>query len=387
MKKIFLTGATGFLGGELLVELSKKTDIERIYCLVRGNSVEEATTRIEHVFGLHGDFFDRTKVVPVLGNMMDDFLGEKLCENQELADVDIIIHSAANTSFSRMYDKIVKKVNIGGTNQILAWAKTLKGLEIFVYVGTATICGKDITNRIILEDESPDENARQLVTYSYTKMAGEINVRNAIPKEKLLVVRPSIIMGDSRNIIPRSYVIMWAFAAFDLMRIIPMHKDAGLDIIPVDYTANAIIGLLFSNRKHDTYHISAGKKSSTTISQVMDALERDLGSPPCKFISYNEISALKKWARGRLDEDDAFAVENQNYLAHVQKALGCNGNLRILLGALDAYYRFGDLGQVFDNERMLLDSGMSEPEPAHVYMGRNKHLLANIDILEGAIDP
>jgi len=387
MKKVFLTGATGFLGGELLVMLSKKADIEKIYCLVRGNSFEEASARLEHVFGLHSDYFDRRKVIPILGNMMDEFLGEKLCRMHELADVDVIIHSAANTSFSRMYDNLVKKVNIGGTNQILAWSKTLRILETFVYVGTATICGKDITNRTVLEDESPNENASQLVTYSYTKMIGEINVRKAIPKEKLLIVRPSIIMGDSRDIIPRSYVIMWAFAAFDLMRIIPMHKDIGLDIIPVDYTAAAIIKLLYSDRHFNTYNISAGEKSATTMEQVMTALERNLGSPQFKFVEYENVVKLKRWAKGRLEKDDMFIIENVDYLKNIESRLGSNGNLRILLGALDAYYRFGNLGQVFDNTRMLADTCMNAPEPAHYYMGRSKHLLANIDVLEGAIDP
>lgn len=388
MKKVLLTGATGFLGGELLVLLSKKQDIEKIYCLVRANSTEEAVLRIAHVFELHGDFFDRSKVIPILGNMMDEFLCDKLRASKELEEVNIVVHSAANTSFSRRYDNMVKKTNIGGTNQILEWSKSLKNLEMFVYVGTATICGKDTTNRVIFEDESPDENAHQLVTYSYTKSVGEINVRAVIPTEKLLVVRPSIIMGDSRNIIPRSYVIMWAFASFELMRIIPMHENLGLDIVPVDYTAEAIVNLMFCcNRHYDTYHISAGKESATTMGMIMSALEDSKNGPPCRFVPYESVAMLRKWSRNRLDEHDPFFAGNVAYFVHMKEKLGHNGNLRILLGALDAYYRFGNLGQVFDNARMIDDTGMSLPEPAHIYMGRSKHLLANIDVLEGALDP
>ena len=69
---LFITGVTGFLGGELLVELSKKTEIEKIFCLVRSQNEENALLRLKKIFDLHGDFFDSKKIIPIVGELADD---------------------------------------------------------------------------------------------------------------------------------------------------------------------------------------------------------------------------------------------------------------------------------------------------------------------------
>ena len=192
---ILLTGATGLVGGELLVTLSQRTEVNKIYCLLRSASEEAAMERLKKVFDLHDDEFDETKVIPVLGNLFDDNLTESLKSKADLNDIDVVIHSAANTSFSRFNDDLVEKANIGGLTKILLWAKSLPHLKTFLYIGTATICGKDVKDRIIHEDESPNLDATHLVKYTYTKMKGELLIREHLPEEKILIARPSIIMG------------------------------------------------------------------------------------------------------------------------------------------------------------------------------------------------
>ena len=75
---IFLTGATGLVGGELLINLSKRKEIDKIYCLIRGKSEAEAILRIEKVFTIHNDYYDKNKVKVVLGDLGDETLTEKL---------------------------------------------------------------------------------------------------------------------------------------------------------------------------------------------------------------------------------------------------------------------------------------------------------------------
>lgn len=384
---IFLTGATGLVGGELLVSLSKRTEVDKIYCLMRSQSIEDANGRLEQVFNLHDDHFDKKKIIPVLGNLFDDILTESLISNDKLKDIHVVIHSAANTSFSRFNDDAVERANIGGLTKILLWAKQLKQLKTFLYIGTATICGKDVKDRVIHEDESPNLNATHLVKYTYTKMKGELIIRQHLREDQILIARPSIIMGDSRPIIPRSPVILWAMATINHLRLIPVNEHAQLDIIPVDYAAEAIVNLLFANRKYSVYHISAGESGATTALRLSKTLEAYFDEmPPFNFISKSLLNQVKHWTKGRLSPDSEL-YEYRSYLDYWKESFEDKSKLRILFSGLDPYLDFMELGHVFDNNRLLEDVQIENSIPADVYIAASMNFVEKLDILEGAIDP
>jgi thioester reductase-like protein len=381
---VFLTGSTGFLGGELAVLLSKRPQVRRLYCLVRANDAPEALERLRQVFEFHGDAFDGSRIIPVVGDLKDGSLAEKLSQLPELKEVGTVIHAAADTSFASASADSVQKVNIGGTRQILAWTQNLPNLQTFLYVGTASICGTNLVNRHIHEDQSPDVCATHLVKYCQTKMMGEIIVSQMIPREKLLIVRPSIIMGDSRDWKPRSYVILWALAAVNAIRLIPANPQANLDIIPVDYTAAAIAELLFSKRHWTTYHISAGQESATNLQKVLGAISpRPDGRPPFKFVSHELLKQMKRWPKKLKPPSELFS--HSEYLSYWGSTF--NGHLRILLAGMEPYFRFMELNQTFDNSRLLADTRLGPPPPPHEYVRRTEKYLDDIDLTEGALDP
>ncbi len=387
MTNIFITGTTGFLGGELLIELSKRKDINKIYCLIRAESEENAAKRLHHIFNFHNDQLNLDKIIPVLGDLTETELSLRLSADKRLADIHVIVHAAANTSFSPIYDNIVEKVNIQGLASILKWARTLQKLQTFLYVGTATICGKEITNRLIQEEESPDLKANHLVKYTHTKMMGELMIGEYLPSEKILIVRPSIIMGDSRQWVPRSYVIMWALASINFLRLVPVNSNAQLDVIPVDYASNAIIQLLFAKRKHGVYHISAGEQSATTLSKLTHAIESYFPDKPrFNFIEREMTREVKLWSRNKLHANNTLKNYTE-YLSYWNREMKDAGDLRILLGGLDPYLSFIELGQVFDNTKLLQDTTIGLPEPAHEYIKRSVQFIENIDIFEAALEP
>jgi thioester reductase-like protein len=384
---IFLTGATGLVGGELLVTLSKRNEVDRIYCLVRSESEEIAINRLEKVFALHEDEFDQNKIIPVLGNLFDENLTASLQANYELNDVDVIIHSAANTSFSRFNDDNVEKANIGGLTKILMWAKQLPHLKTFLYIGTATICGKDIKDRVVHEDESPNLDATHLVKYTYTKMKGELLIREHLREDQVLIARPSIIMGDSRPIIPRSPVILWAMATINHLRLIPVNEHAQLDIIPVDYAAEAIVKLLFAKRSYHVYHISAGEAGSTTALRLSKTLEDYFDEmPPFNFINKSLLNQVKHWTKGKLQPNSEL-YGYKEYLDYWKDTFEDKSKLRILFSGLDPYLDFMELGHVFDNARLLQDVDIDNSTPADVYIAASMSFVEKLDIMEGAIDP
>lgn len=388
--QLFLTGVTGFLGGELLVELAKKTEIENIYCLVRAANEEKALKRIKKVFDLHGDYFDREKIIPVLGELTDDQLANKMINNQKLKEIDTIIHSAANTSFSKIYDSIVEKTNIGGTRHLLEWAKTLKKLELFTYVGTATICGSAVKKGVVLEDSSPNKLAKHLVKYSYTKMMGELLLKEYLPEKKILVVRPSIIMGDSRPWIPRSYVILWALATLNELRLFPGNAHSKVDIIPIDYATCSIVALIFNKkRKYSTYHISSGLDSATTPEMVTNAIKDFFPEKPdFRFVPKSLLSEMRKWSKDNtLISEQSHLFHYADYLDYWINNFDDTAKLRILFYAIEPYINFMELGQIFDNSRLLEDTNVGVSIPAHVYLKTSGKHLESINIFEGAIDP
>lgn len=385
---IFLTGATGFLGGELLITLSQRKEVQKIYCLVRAKSDDDANKRLKHIFDLHNDFFDTERIIPVVANLVDDNLIEKLKNFKGLDETNIIVHSAANTSFSKNCEDQVKKVNINGLENVLIWAKELKNLSTFLYIGTATICGKDNKDKIIKEEESPNPLAHHLVTYTYTKMMGEMMLGKYLPEDKVLVVRPSIIMGDSKNAIPRSSVILWTLAAFNYLRLIPVNPLSKIDIIPVDYAANAITELLFvKKRSYSVYHISAGVDSATNSELCCHKIESYFPDKPShEFVNRKLSNNMRFWAKGRM-EDIGDLANYKSHLNYWDEILSERSRLRILFAGLEPYFDFIELGQVFDNTRLLKDITLPKPQPAHEYIINNIEFLESIDIYEGAIDP
>lgn len=383
---VFITGSTGFLGGEILVNLSKRKEINKIYCLVRAQNEVEAILRLDKVFSFHGDDFDREKVFPVIGNLVDENLTEQLISNPELRDINVIIHSAANTSFSGIYDKMVEQTNIDGLRKIVLFAKQLPKFETFLHIGTATICGKDAKHRMVKEEESPNMDAKHVVSYTQSKAQGELIIRQHLPESKILIARPSIIMGDSRDITPRSPVILWAVATINQIRLIPADQHAKLDVISVDYAANAIVKLLFAKRKHSVYHISSGPQAATSAYDLSLVLEDHFSDlPKYCFVKNEMLKQMKLLAKNKLPLDSEL-LKYPEYIKYWKDTFGELSHLRILFAGLDPYLEFLNLGQVFDNSKLLQDVDIEKPIPAHEYIVKQMAYLEKLDVFEGAMD-
>ena len=93
----------------------------------------------EQVFALHGDYFNREKVVPIRADLADPDLVDRLTANDTMRDINVVIHCAAKTSFLQQKTAAIMETNIGGTQRIIQWALGLHDLKTFAYVGTATI--------------------------------------------------------------------------------------------------------------------------------------------------------------------------------------------------------------------------------------------------------
>ena len=107
---------------------------------------------------------------------------------------------------------------------------------------------------------------------------------------------------------------------------------------------------------------------------------------PHRFIGKQMLNSLKLWAKGKLPVGHEL-YKHYEYLEHLQYEFEDLSNLRILFAGLDPYIEFAELGQRFDNSRIIQDLGITPSEPGHVYIHNCLHYIEKINLLEGAIDP
>ncbi|KAL9155340.1 hypothetical protein ABFS82_10G175400 [Erythranthe guttata] len=151
-KSFLITGGTGFLGKVLIEKILRTApDVSKIFVLIKAKSKEAAAQRLkneiideEELFKglrqIHGKSYQAfmlSKLVPVVGNV---------CVDEDEAnfiakEVDVIINSAANTTFDERYDTALD-INTLGPKRTIGFAKKCDKLKLFLQVSTAYVNGQ-----------------------------------------------------------------------------------------------------------------------------------------------------------------------------------------------------------------------------------------------------
>ena len=175
---ILVTGASGFLGSELVKQLIANGESVRI--IVRPSSdISDLASIKDKIEIMEGDILD----VPSLEIAMDG--------------IEKIYHSAAVIGYDDSFYDSMYKCNIEGTANVVNVALT-KGIKKLLHVSSiAAIGGKP--NDLISEDTKWEKN-EWTTHYGITKMLAEREVWRA-EKEGLevVMVNPGIILGSSSN--------------------------------------------------------------------------------------------------------------------------------------------------------------------------------------------
>ena len=152
---------------------------------------------------------------------------------------------------------------------MLDFAAGARQLRSLAYVGTAYVAGE--RTGLVRENElAVGQSYRN--TYEQTKAEAEALVRSRLDSLPGVILRPSIIVGDSRTGVTSSFKMMyWPLKIYarGLWRTVPGYPDAVLDIVPVDFVAAAVARLAFDEAAlGSTVHLCAGPRGSATIEQV-----------------------------------------------------------------------------------------------------------------------
>src|SRR4051812_19507461 len=266
---ILLTGATGFVGMELLARYLERTH-RQVYALVRGSDERDAQRRLdEAVVRMLPDAESYAgRAVAMRGDATAPGLGMGPRARARLAEeIGEIVHAAASVSFTLPLRES-RAINVPGTEQVLRLATLAArrgdGLRRLSYISTAYVAGDH--HGSFGEDElAIGQSFRN--AYEQSKFEAETVVRGHADRLPIQIFRPSIVVGEAdTGWTPAFNVIYWPLRAFarGAYKAIPARSTAPVDVVPVSYVADAIFELSGHDaRSGTTYNLAAGERASS----------------------------------------------------------------------------------------------------------------------------
>ena len=340
---LLLTGATGFLGMELLARYLERTE-RTVYALVRARDDAEAQARlraaVERVVDAPGRFDHR--LLAIRGDVALPGLGIPRSRRLALAEsVTEIVHAAASVSFTLPLEE-AREINVEGTRRLLELAElcTMHGsLRRFSHVSTAYVAG-DATGVFGEDDHDVGQGFRN--TYERTKWEAERLVRAHGERLPVTIFRPSIVVGEQEtgwtaafNVI---YAPLRAFAKGASVPLIPGRRSAPVDVVPVDYVADAIFMLSSRGDGADrTYSLAAGPQASSVgelvrLSAQTFGRTRPLTMPPAIYertihplLLRRSRGAKRRWLEQAPVFFPYFALRVRHDTSRTQEALAAAG--------------------------------------------------------------
>jgi len=173
-RRVFVTGASGFIGSNLVRRLVDE-----------GHDVVALMRRHSHHPLLDGVEFER-----VTGDLL-----EKESFEKALDGCDVVFHCAAVISFSRYTLSKAYPVNVDGTRNVLE-AALKAGVRRFVFTSACATIGISRTPDVIL-DESSEWVPPESWVYAYTKYVSEREVLSYSEKGlETIALNPSAVYGQ-----------------------------------------------------------------------------------------------------------------------------------------------------------------------------------------------
>lgn len=313
---ILLTGATGFLGAFLLVDLLESTSAT-ILCLVRVNDPTDddkpgGVARIRRNLldmGLWRDgMMERVEIVP--GNLSRKRFGLSPSEFETLAArVQVVIHAAATVNLVYPYAAL-RTSNVGGTREVLRLA-ALSGATV-QYVSTNGVLPPYRSRHGWPEDAMLYVDAvpeRLEDGYGQTKWVAEQLVleagRRGLPVK---IHRAGTISGHSATGAANAWDLLSAVIVESIhLGYAPDVEGWRAEMTPVDFVSKAIVHLSNQTQaKQLVFHL--GDPDPVDTSTVFENLT-ELGYPT-KPIPFDEWVVLWQEKRGsKKGGDGAFTVD------------------------------------------------------------------------------
>jgi thioester reductase-like protein len=265
LHSVFLTGATGVLGGRVLYELLRSTDAT-IHCLVRAGNDELARERLANSLQIYdvADEFSRVvndRVKPVIGDVSLPRLGlDTRAYHKILTGLDCVLHIAANVNLVGNASSL-ERVNVGGTAQMIELC--LEADLPLVYASSYAVSGMlGFQQGLVIRESDLDVGQELPTDYARSKFEAEKLIHAAGNKGlRWVITRPGNIFGDS---VTGAYPLTNPTVTgiyYDIFKTITttglaMFQPDRMDVTPVDYVAEATVALIFEPEAFGkTFHL------------------------------------------------------------------------------------------------------------------------------------
>ncbi|MFI0733786.1 thioester reductase domain-containing protein [Streptomyces sp. NPDC021225] len=309
-RRILLTGATGFLGGHMLLDLLRYSDAH-VYCLVRAADEEEATQRLGTAlagFSLPWSSEIRRRVTVLPGDLRRPRLGLPEDRWSALAEeLDSVVSVAAAVDFLRGYPSL-RQSNVAGPLTLAELAATgrpkplhhISSIAVFNQVGIASMGEDDPLARI----------DRLVAGYDKSKWVAETALRRARDHGLVVtVMRPGGIGGHTRtgayNAQDLSSGLISAFGRF---RTVPAFRY--LNAAPVDWVSRVAAAVICEPAAWGyNYNL-------TGVPNTLDDVVRDMG-----FGGMNvTVQEWDEWRADALARLEAEPVPGLDFLTRVLRS-------------------------------------------------------------------
>jgi thioester reductase-like protein len=274
VETVLLTGATGFVGRELLWRLARVPHV-RVLCLIRAGDSAAAARRLDDVLDKAQPSpltpEERSRCAAINGDLTAEKLGLTSDQWESLAgSVTRIVHGAASVDWAMPLD-VARNINVLGTRRVieLAQAAHARGvLQAFDYISTCHVCGRK--RGVILETDL-DASSGFFNSYEQSKFEGETLVgAGGLP---FCIFRLSMVVGDSHTGYASTFKVMYwplKMLARGLAWAVPADPRGIIDLVPVDYVCDALeIIAADRSQRGKTFHLAAGPGRSSTIAEML----------------------------------------------------------------------------------------------------------------------
>jgi thioester reductase-like protein len=170
------------------------------------------------------------------------------------------VHHAADVSYLGIDKRETLAVNVGGTRMVLDFAAECTALARFVHYSTVFVSG---ARRGVILESDLDDGQRFRNVWEESKLQAELLVRRAMTRLPASVVRPGIVVGDSKSgeigRLDGPYYLMalMVLAPTDAPVPLPGRGGAPLNLVPIDFVVSAAMEIARSERAVGrTFHVT-----------------------------------------------------------------------------------------------------------------------------------